>query len=60
MFMREALDKSRLPVSLGMRFALGISALATVFIGIYPEPFIRTVNWSLGIAQSAPVASLIR
>jgi NADH-quinone oxidoreductase subunit N len=60
MFMREALDKSRLPVSLGMRLALGISAVATVFIGVYPEPFIRTVNWSLGIAQSAPVANLMK
>jgi NADH-quinone oxidoreductase subunit N len=60
MFMREALDKTRLPVSLGMRTALGVTAFATVFIGIYPEPFIRTVNWSLGIAQSSAVASLMR
>src|SRR5206468_11056071 len=60
MFMREALDKTRLPISLGMRPALGITAFATLVIGIYPEPFIRAVNWSLGIAQSAPVASLVR
>jgi NADH-quinone oxidoreductase subunit N len=60
MFMREALDKSPLPVSLGMKVALGITALATVVIGVYPEPFIRTVTWSLGIAQSAPVAALMR
>jgi NADH-quinone oxidoreductase subunit N len=59
MFMREALDKEHLPVSLGMRVALGVTALATVFIGVYPEPFIRTVNWSLGIAQS-PVATLVK
>src|SRR2546427_2986463 len=56
MFMREALDKTRLPISLGMRTALGITAFATLVIGIYPEPFIRAVNWSLGIAQSSPVA----
>lgn len=60
MFMREALDKTRLPISFGMRTALGITAFATLVIGIYPEPFIRAVNWSLGIAQSTPVASLVR
>ena len=47
MFMREALDKTRLPVSLGMRVALGVTALATVVIGVFPEPFIRTVTASL-------------
>src|SRR6266436_6996354 len=60
MFMREAVDKTRLPISLGMRTALGITAFATLVIGIYPEPFIRAVNWSLGIAQSSPVAGLVR
>src|SRR5882724_89595 len=60
MFMREAVDKTRLPISFGMRTALGITAFATLVIGIYPEPFIRAVNWSLGIAQSSPVASLVR
>jgi len=47
MFMREALDKTRLPVSFGMRVALGVTGLATVLIGIFPEPFIRTVTASL-------------
>lgn len=47
MFMREALDKTRLPVSLGMKVALGVTALATVVIGVFPEPFIRTVTASL-------------
>ncbi len=60
MFMREALDKTLLPISLGMRFALGVAAFATVYIGIFPEQFIRIVNWSLGIAQTSNVASLIR
>src|SRR2546429_5220240 len=60
MFMREALDNTRLPVSFGMKVGLGITALATVVIGILPEPFIRTVTWSLGIALSAPVAALMR
>ena len=49
MFVREALDKEPLPISLGMRTALGVAAFFTVFIGVWPEPFIRAVNWSLGI-----------
>src|SRR5262249_42432870 len=49
MFMREALDQERLPVRFGMRTALALTACATVFIGIVPEPFIRAINWSLGI-----------
>ncbi len=60
MFMREALDKTLLPISAGMRVALGVTAFATVYIGIFPEQFIRIVNWSLGIAQTTSVATLIR
>ncbi len=60
MFMREAMDKTRLPISAGMRVALGVAAFATVYIGIFPDRFIRAVNWSLGIAQTSPIASLIR
>jgi len=60
MFMREAMDKTRLPISAGMRVALGIAAFATVYIGIFPDRFIRAVNWSLGIAQASPIATLIR
>src|SRR5580765_7361071 len=59
-FMREAMDKTRLPISVGMRLALGVSAFATVYIGVFPEQFIRMVNWSLGIVQATPVADLIR
>src|SRR5450631_966021 len=58
MFMRDAEDKTRLPISSGMRVALGVTAFATVYIGILPEQFIRAVNWSLGIVQSTPVADL--
>jgi NADH-quinone oxidoreductase subunit N len=49
MFMGEALDKTRLPISVGMRVALGVTAFATVAIGIFPERFIRVVTWSLGL-----------
>jgi NADH-quinone oxidoreductase subunit N len=60
MFMRQPLVNERLPVSLGMRAALGVTALATIVIGVYPEPFIRSVNWSLGIAQSPHVAAVMK
>jgi hypothetical protein len=43
-----------------MRCALGVTALATIVIGVYPEPFISGVNWSLGIAQSPHVAALVK
>ncbi len=43
-----------------MRFAVGLTALATIVIGVFPEPFIQTVNWSLGIAQSPHVAAMVR
>jgi NADH-quinone oxidoreductase subunit N len=60
MLMRAPTETERLPLSLGMRCALGVTALATLAIGVYPEPFIRGVNWSLGIAQSPHVATLMK
>jgi NADH-quinone oxidoreductase subunit N len=60
MLMRAPVETERLPVSVGMRFTVGVTALATIVIGIYPEPFIRGVNWSLGIAQTPHVAALLR
>jgi NADH-quinone oxidoreductase subunit N len=60
MLMRSPMETERLPVSLGMRCAVGVTALATIVIGIYPEPFIRSVNWSLGIVQSPHVAAVVR
>jgi NADH-quinone oxidoreductase subunit N len=58
-FVRPSLVTTRLPLSWGMRAALGVTALATIVIGIYPEPFIQSVNWSLGIAQASHVASVM-
>jgi len=43
-----------------MRFAVGIAALATIVIGVFPEPFIHGVNWSLNIAQNPHVAALVK
>src|SRR6201993_1581352 len=44
MLMRQPEDKATLPLSWGMRTALGVTALATVFIGIFPNWFIEAVN----------------
>ena len=60
MFMRPAVDTVPVSLSPSMISALGISALATVGIGLYPDPFIRAVNWSLNLAQYSPVAQLMR
>jgi NADH-quinone oxidoreductase subunit N len=60
MLMRAPMEPGRLPISLGMRCAVGVTALATIVIGVYPEPFIRSVNWSLGIAQTPHVAARLK
>src|SRR5271157_2116094 len=60
MLMRAPMETERLPISLGMRCAVGVTALATIVIGVYPEPFIRGVNWSLGIVQSPHVAAMLK
>jgi NADH-quinone oxidoreductase subunit N len=64
MFMREATEPGRLPLSLGIRAALAVTALGTILVGIFPNPFIQIVNhatyWSLGFFQNPNTASLIR
>jgi NADH-quinone oxidoreductase subunit N len=61
MFMHQPeKGEERLPVSLGMRVALGVTALATVYIGVMPNRFIEMVNWTLGLARHASVAQLMR
>ena len=61
MFMRQPeKGEERLPVSFAMRAALGITALATIYIGVMPNRFIEIVNWSLGIASQANVARLVQ
>jgi NADH-quinone oxidoreductase subunit N len=59
MFMGKPEEKGLLPVSWAMRAALGITALATLFIGIMPNRFINLVNWSLIITPNSPLARLV-
>ena len=48
MFNREADEKApALAASFGLRFALGLSGVATLGIGLYPEPFLRFAQTSL-------------
>jgi NADH-quinone oxidoreductase subunit N len=60
MFMREPLEKESLPLSPAMGVALAVTALATLIIGIFPNPMIKVVNGVLGLTQVTPVAHLLR
>jgi len=60
MFMRQAVDKEPVSIGLPMAATLGVTAIATLVIGVYPEPFIQAVNWSLGIVRNPAVANLVR
>jgi NADH-quinone oxidoreductase subunit N len=61
MFMRQAVDAEPVTVTPGMKFALALTTVATVGIGIFPNVFIRAANWSLGIAQNASsVAQIVK
>jgi NADH-quinone oxidoreductase subunit N len=60
MFMRQALDSERVRAGGAMWGALWVSLAATLVIGVYPEPFIRLVNWSLNITQNPAIANLMK
>ncbi len=61
MFMRPATDTVPVSISPAMKLALAITAIATVGIGLYPDPFIRAANWGFQLNQVAgPVAHLLR
>jgi NADH-quinone oxidoreductase subunit N len=48
MFTRESTEKAPLASSFGLQLALVASAAMTLVIGIYPEPFLRLAQTSLG------------
>ena len=47
MFMGEPVDQQRPSMSLGIRWALGVTAAMTLLIGLYPEPFIQLASGSV-------------
>jgi len=61
MLMRQPIEAEPVRLSPAMTLALGITAAGTIVIGLFPNYVIGIVNWSLGIAQSAPgTAALLR
>jgi NADH-quinone oxidoreductase subunit N len=48
MFIRDAAEASPLASSFGLRVALGVSGVLTLAIGVFPEPFLRLAQTSLG------------
>ncbi|MGH9601906.1 MAG: NADH-quinone oxidoreductase subunit N, partial [Terriglobales bacterium] len=60
MFMREASDATLLRLAPGIGLTLAITGAATVGIGIFPEFFIRAVDWSLRGGSGAALAGLLR
>jgi NADH-quinone oxidoreductase subunit N len=52
-------SEEKLAVSPGMRIAIALTAMATLYIGLLPNSFIELVNWALGIAQNPATAKLV-
>ncbi len=48
MFVGEAVDQPPVASSYGLRLALGVAGVLTLVIGLYPEPFLRLAQTSLG------------
>ena len=59
-FMREAVDSEPVKVAPSLGFALWISAVATLGIGMFPEMFLRLVNWSLALSGDTKMIGLLR
>ena len=51
MFIREETEKAPLSSSFGLRLALGVTAVLTLAIGIYPEPFLNLANNSTSLLR---------
>jgi NADH-quinone oxidoreductase subunit N len=52
-------SEEKLPISPGMRAAIALTAIATLYIGLLPNSCIELVNWALGIAQNPATARLV-
>jgi NADH-quinone oxidoreductase subunit N len=60
MIIKPAVDPEPVSLGPGMRLVLGITAAGTIGIGLFPNFFIWTANWSLGLTQASHVARLLR
>jgi len=59
MFMGTAKSAEPIAAGFGLKIALAITGIATVYIGISPDWFIRAVNWSLTAPQANPLANML-
>jgi NADH-quinone oxidoreductase subunit N len=61
MFMQPALDAEPVTLSPGLATALAITGVFTVGMGLFPDMWIRAVNWSVQMAGGASsVATILR
>ena len=60
MFMRPAAVAEPVSGGAGMVVALFVTGLATVFIGIFPDFFIRATSWSLGASHAGSTMGMLR
>jgi NADH-quinone oxidoreductase subunit N len=54
MLMRQPVEAEPVRIRPAMRLALTVTAIGTIGIGLFPNFFINTVNWSLGLVQGSP------
>jgi len=59
MFMRPATSTEPVASGFALKIALAVTGVATVYIGISPDWFIRAVNWSLTVPQANSLANLL-
>ena len=59
MLMRPVQNAEPVAMGPGLRVALAISAIGTVGIGLFPDIFIKAVNWSMNLNQASNIANLI-
>jgi NADH-quinone oxidoreductase subunit N len=59
MLMRPAESTEPVAMSFGLRTALALCAIGTIGIGLFPDVFIKAVNWSLNAPAADSVARLI-
>jgi NADH-quinone oxidoreductase subunit N len=60
MFMKKALDAEPVPTSTGMGLALALTAAGTIGIGLFPDIFIRAVNWSITTPAATQIMGMLK